>query len=131
MIKMTPDPCLGEIETIYMAGVMKMKICIISKNEKKQISKQNPGVDPEKAALKADEESDFSDLEEDLMEIGDKKKPTTNINGKDYLMYVNVHSCRDIVAADSSGTSDPYFVFRYLDKKVITSTKKETLNPVN
>lgn len=134
MIKLIPDPSLGNKTENYLGGVVKILLSINSKNEKSALkdakAEKNKNQELLQVEKKEEDSEEFSDLEDDLLQISEKPKPKTNVNGKNYYMFINIHQCRNLEAGDSSGFSDPYIRIFYLDKEVKTSTKKETINPV-
>jgi hypothetical protein len=141
IIKLLPDPSIGELKESAYSGIVKLKISIINKNINVPIASSNlPNptatsiTDPKKAQKTQNInliDMDDNDDEDLMAEQKRKKEALTKkpvISTKSYMIVANIYMTRYLVAGDNSGTSDLYTVLKIKDQEAKTCVKYDTLN---
>ncbi|CAI2166045.1 12500_t:CDS:10 [Funneliformis geosporum] len=87
------------------------------KSDKSEENVTNRSIDLDKDVVKANRTSTASSIE--------------SLNGEAGILTLHIIEAKDLIAADSGGTSDPYVRVKFNKKEIHkTATKKKTLTPI-
>ena len=141
VIKLLPDPCVGKVSNMMLSGLVKIKICIVNKTKDPAIDPKEFSSDalPSSAPSSGPAQAPVDDIDEDDLEalvarekqgepIVEKKDPKDDL--KKYTIVAIVYMSRNLIAADSDGTSDPFVVMTLGDQTKQTSVKSNTVNGI-
>ena len=114
-IKLLPDPVINKVQTMKESGLLKCKICLFNtKIDKPPDTKEfEKGGQFQLASL---ENSAFFGEQSSFM--------------KYYKIIAVVYMSKDLIAAESNGTSDPYVTLSLGNKELSTTAKHNTMNGV-
>ena len=121
VIKLLPDPCIGEVETMRKSGIVKCKICFY--NSEKDLN----SIPKEKDFLSGGK--NFNVLTT-LQNQFDGYQNETVSNLKEYTIIAIVYMSKGLISADSQGTSDPFVKLTLDGKTKSTSVKNNTMNGI-
>ena len=136
-IKLLPDPCIGKCKSMMKSGILKCKIFVYNQAVDKNIPSEKEfnkgGIVQNLKSLnnKTSKVIEEDDLENILNE--DKEEPPQEIGGGDakfYTIAAIVYMSKGLVAAESSGTSDPFVTLTLGSSQLKTSVKNNTMNGI-
>ena len=137
IIKLLPDPFIGKCNNMRKSGIIKCKICVYSDNETNLIPTEKEfkagGIMPPLKTLgkKVSKVFDIDDFENLKNEKEEEPEPEPIADTKNlYTIIAVVYMSKGLVAAESSGTSDPYVEIKYEDQSHETSRKNNTMNGI-
>lgn len=156
VIKLLPDPVIGNVKMLSEAGLIKFKIklgkpsnkrTIVPNNELNSISSINKDVKKSKEKEEDNEDEDDDDPDALFSKKIQKKSAHSpikkNINAPIIInntessattpkysntILVNLHQSRNLIAGDDSGLSDPYVQIKIGKFKKNSTVKYETIN---
>lgn len=122
VIKLFPEFCVGMIKDMKSSGIVKARICCVNK-------KLNPQFDESSFLLAAPvkEENEDGDLEDNFKNNKPKGKV---LNLQKYTVKVVIYMSKELIAADSTGTSDPFVVITHKKNEQKTKTIFGTANGI-
>ena len=140
IIKLIPDPFINKCKYMWKSGIVKCKICVYDIKDKSgdiptdEEMKKGGIMPPLKTLIKKTSTviDDVDDLE-DLKKEEDIPQPepiSVSDNKNMYTIIVVVYMSKGLVAAESSGVSDPYVVFKYENQTKETTAKNNTMNGI-
>ena len=144
-IKLLPDPFVGKCDNIRISGIVKCKIFLYNTLTEGNLApsekefKKGGLVPPLKTLTK--QFSKIVEVEDDDIEslLGKKEEPKIQQpepepepaqQVKNITVVAVVYMSKGLVAAESSGKSDPYVQIKYDDKTEKTSYKDNTMNGI-
>jgi len=137
IIKLLPDPFIDRCNNMRKSGIIKCKICVYSDNETNLIPTEKEfkagGIMPPLKTLgkKVSKVFDIDDFENLKNEKEEEPEPEPIADIKNsYTIIAVVYMSKGLVAAESSGTSDPYVEIKYEDQSHETSRKNNTMNGI-
>ena len=119
VIKLLPDPCVKKVKNIMMSGLVKIQIGIANKVKNPEYTFQKP------LGLIDDDDDDLEKHEE-----LERKMTLAQEKIKSYTIVAVVYMSKELIAADSDGTSDPYVVLTLGKTEKKTSIKNNTVNGI-
>ena len=137
VIKLLPDPCIGKCKNMMKSGILKCKIFVYNQAVDKDIPTEKEfnkgGFVPSLKTFqkKSSHVIEEEDLENILNE--DNEEPQQEIGGgeaKFYTIAAIVYMSKGLVAAESSGTSDPFVTLTLGSSQLKTSVKNNTMNGI-
>ena len=146
VIKLLPDPCIGKCKNMMKSGILKCKICVYNTNEDKYIPTdkefyQGGNISNLQSLSLYNNNIIEANEEEDLELLLDDNKPKVQQQiqpmpqedlgeAKFYTIAAVVYMSKGLVAAESSGTSDPFVILTYGSYKLQTNVKNNTMNGI-
>ena len=137
ILKLLPDPFINRCKTIKNSGIIKCKICVYSDSEINLIPSEKEfkqgGIMPPLPTLgkKVSKVIDMDDLENLKDEKEEEPEPEPVLNVKDnYTIVAVVYMSKGLVAAESSGVSDPFVEIKYENQTLKTHVKNNTMNGI-
>ena len=115
-IKLLPDPVINKVKSMKVSGLLKCKICLFN-------PKTDKPPDP-------DEFAQGGEYQLATLGSGNKFFVGNQNNMQFYRIIAIVYMSKELVAAESSGTSDPYVTLTLGEKTLKTSHKNNTMNGV-
>ena len=141
VLKLLPDPCIGQCNNFMKSGILKCKIFVYNPDVDKDIPSEkefnSDGAAPQLVTLNSQPskvlEAEDGDLENFLHEEVVEEPPLFQIDNTSYKYYTVVavvYMSKGLVAAESDGTSDPFVTLTYGGDKLSTSVKNNTMNGI-
>ena len=142
VIKLIPEPSVGEVKDSLMSGLVKIKLLLINKkiDTKEQLQQIDLNMFEDGNCASNSGNNGVDDLE-DIMQtdreaIGLLPKMTMNVDSRGeeittyYTLIINVYMTRHMVNGDSDGTNDPYIAITIEDQEQKTTVKHNCLNGI-
>ena len=115
-IKLLPDPVINKVKTMHKSGLLKCKICLFNSKTDKP---------PEK-----NEFDQAGQYQLATLGSGGKYFVGNQQNMQFYKIVALIYMSKELIAAESSGTSDPYVTLTLAEKTLSTTAKHNTMNGV-
>ena len=113
-IKLVPDPVINKAKSMMVSGLLKCKICLF-----------NPKIDQPPDIKEFEQTGQFK-----LASLGSGGKFLGGGDMQFYKILAIVYMSKGLVAAESSGTSDPFVTLKLAEKEKSTNFKQNTMNGV-
>ncbi len=131
VIKLIPDPSVGQIKEFVYSGIVKIRITLRNKDFIIPIIndiKQPLDGKGKKLETEDSEEEDSGGLTSEINKMKENliKKPTIKV--ATYAIVANIYMSRHLVSGDSGGNSDPFVRLRIGDDEKNTSVKNDCIN---
>ena len=148
VIKLFPEPCIGAVKEIFLSGIVKIKLKLVSKLDdpsKCDTSDFKDGDETGGGAVLAGIDSVLSggsqssniqnvDDLEDLLDKNENNDKVPEEPKKSEFKFYRVVACiymtRYLIAGDSNGLSDPYCRIQINDKIQETSVRNQCVNGI-
>ena len=137
IIKLLPDLFINRCKSTMKSGIIKCKICVYSDEEAKIVPDEKEfnkgGIMPplKTYGKKKSKVIDMDDLENLKNETEEEPEPEPIIAPKDmYTIVAVVYMSKGLIAAESSGVSDPFVQIKYENQTKETSYKSNTMNGI-
>jgi hypothetical protein len=129
VIKLIPDPSVGQIKEFVYSGIVKIRITLRNKDFNIPILKDTKQDGKgKKIETEESEEEDSGGLTTEINKMKQNliKKPTVQITT--YCIVANIYMSRHLVSGDPSGNSDPFVRLRIGDDEKNTAVKNDCIN---
>ena len=140
VLKLLPDPCIGECKNFMKSGLLKCKIFVYNSDVDTNIPSDkefnSDGAAPQLRTLESKPskvvEVEDDDLENLMKDDVVEEPPAFQMesNQKYYTVVAIVYMSKGLVAAESDGTSDPFVTLTLGGDKLSTSVKNNTMNGI-
>ena len=117
-IKLLPDPAINKVSSMMKSGILKCKICVYNPNSEERINLDDFDIDgSENLQLLSLDNPNFNyNREESRLEL--------------HTVVAVVYMSKGLVAAESTGTSDPFVTLTFDNQIRKTTVKNNTMNGV-
>ena len=117
-IKLLPDPAINKVSSMMKSGILKCKICVYNPNSEEKINL-----------------AEFNDDGSEKSQLLSINNPNFNFNKEEsrvqpHTIVAVVYMSKGLVAAESSGTSDPFVTLTFENQVRKTTAKNNTMNGV-
>ena len=114
-IKLLPDPVIKKVKSMKISGLLKCKICLFNRKTDKP---------PDKKEFEEGGQLQLASLSSGVNFFEGSSKMQL------YTIVAIIYMSKGLVAAESSGTSDPFVSLTLGDKELKTTYKNNTMNGV-
>jgi len=141
VLKLLPDPCIGECKNFMKSGLLKCKIFVYNPDVDTNIPSDkefnSDGAAPQLKTLTS-QKSKIVEVEDDDLEnlmkddAPEEEPPLLQVDSshKYYTVVAIVYMSKELIAAESDGTSDPFVTLTLGADKLSTSVKNNTMNGI-
>ncbi|MGL4948160.1 MAG: hypothetical protein ACRC42_02120, partial [Mycoplasma sp.] len=130
VIKWIPEPCVKAIKSMMNSGWVKIRICVVNKQLNKNFNESSFKLSAPVIQGKQGHDDDSDELEDTYKQEKPAEDKRTVIQLKKYTVMAVVYMSRYLIAADRTGTSDPYVSLTCNETVQKTKVKANTTNGI-